>query len=154
MLRQTIVPPWYWKAMWPGSVVMVHLGDKGPYTADQHLFERTVAEPVDDALDSLRRDPTAIFGRLVNVGSSIDGMRGVALFLQPAQHRPHRRFLQWTRQPPAHGLGRHRAVGPNQLHHLAFELSELRQAVGHDVTLRCAASCNATKRRIRRAAPQ
>jgi hypothetical protein len=27
------------KAMWPGQVNMVHLGDKGPYTDDQHLFE-------------------------------------------------------------------------------------------------------------------
>jgi hypothetical protein len=27
------------KAMWPGQFVMVNLGDKGPYTADQHLFE-------------------------------------------------------------------------------------------------------------------
>jgi hypothetical protein len=27
------------KAKWPGDVVMVHLGDKGPYTDGQHLFE-------------------------------------------------------------------------------------------------------------------
>jgi hypothetical protein len=27
------------KAMWPGQVVQVHLGDMGPYTADQHLFQ-------------------------------------------------------------------------------------------------------------------
>jgi hypothetical protein len=24
--------------MWPGQFNMVHLGDKGPYTDDQHLF--------------------------------------------------------------------------------------------------------------------
>jgi len=27
------------KAGWPGQVVQVHLGDKGPYTDDQHLFQ-------------------------------------------------------------------------------------------------------------------
>jgi hypothetical protein len=27
------------KAGWPGQVVQVHLGDMGPYTADQHLFQ-------------------------------------------------------------------------------------------------------------------
>jgi hypothetical protein len=27
------------KAGWPGQIVMVHTTDKGPYTADQHLFE-------------------------------------------------------------------------------------------------------------------
>src|SRR5262249_45065596 len=36
--------------------------------ADQDLFDRTVAEPVDDALDGLRRDPTARLGGMIDVG--------------------------------------------------------------------------------------
>src|SRR5262249_2507220 len=72
--------------------------------ADQHLFDGTIAEPVDDALDGLRRNPPALFGRPIDVGSPIHGVRGVALVLQPAQYGPHRRFLERARQSLAHGF--------------------------------------------------
>src|SRR5450755_2557727 len=40
--------------------------------ADQNLFDRAVAEPVDDALHGFRRHSPARFGRLVDIGSAID----------------------------------------------------------------------------------
>src|SRR5882757_2748053 len=37
--------------------------------ADQNFLDRTVAEPVDDALDGFRRHPPTWLGRLVDIGS-------------------------------------------------------------------------------------
>src|SRR5262249_38091642 len=62
--------------------------------ADQDLFDRSVAEPVDDALDGLGRHPSALFGGLIDIGAAIHRVRRVTLLFQPAQHRPHRRFLE------------------------------------------------------------
>jgi hypothetical protein len=98
---------------------------------DQDLFDRTVAEPVDDALDRLRRNPSARLGRMVDVGSPVHRVRRVALVFQPSQHGPNGRFLQRTRKPFTHGLGRYRTVGPNQLHYLSFEVTQCGQAIVH-----------------------
>jgi hypothetical protein len=38
-MQATEIFPNVIKAMWPGQMVPVHLGDPGPYTDDQHLFE-------------------------------------------------------------------------------------------------------------------
>src|SRR4051794_21472534 len=67
-------------------------------------------------------------------------MRGVALVFQSSQHGADGRFLEWTGKPLADGLGRHRAIGPNQLHDLAFEVAQFGQAVIHGATLRSRAS--------------
>ena len=121
---------------------------RGIHHADQDLFDGAVAEPVDDALDGLGRDPPARLGRLVDIGSAVHGVGGVALVFEPSQHGPDGRFLERTGKPFAHGLGRHRTVGPNQLHDLALEVTQFGQAVVHVATLRSWASCNATERRI------
>src|ERR1700682_1253414 len=122
--------------------------------ANQHLFDRTVAEPVDDALDGFRRNPSAWLRRMVDIGSPIHRVRGVALVFQPSQHGPNGRFLQRTRKPFTHGLGRHRTVGPNQLHYLSFEVTQCGQAIVHLGYLAILSCCNATERRTRSRDPQ
>src|SRR5882757_8069219 len=99
--------------------------------ADQNLLDGTVAEPVDDALDGFRRNPSAWLSRMVDIGSPIHRVRGVALVFQPSQHGPNRRFLERPRKPFTHGLGRYRRVGPNQLHYLSFEVAQFGQAIVH-----------------------
>src|ERR1700676_3866428 len=91
--------------------------------ADKNLVDGTVAEPVDDALDGLRRNPPAWLGRMVHKGSPIHRVGRVALLFQPSQHGPNRRFLEPARKLFAGGLGGYRSVGPDQLHHLAFEFA-------------------------------
>ena len=108
--------------------------------ADQDLFDGAVAEPVDDALDGFRRNPSARLGGLVDIGAPIHRVRGVALVFQSSQHGADGRFLERTGKPLAHGLGRDRTVGPNQLHDLAFEVAQFGQAVIHGATLRSRAS--------------
>src|SRR3954462_13257934 len=76
----------------------------------------------------------ARLGGLVDIGSPIHGMRGVALVFQSSQHGADGRFLEWTGKPLADGLGRHRAIGPNQLHDIAFEVAQFGQAVIHGAT--------------------
>src|SRR5271169_6531645 len=51
--------------------------------ANQNLFDGTVAEPVDDALDCFCRNAATRLGRVVHIGSSIDRVRRVALLFQP-----------------------------------------------------------------------
>src|SRR6266404_1754371 len=99
--------------------------------ANQDLFDRTVAEPIDDALDRFRRNSSAWLRRMVDIGSPVHRVCRVALVFQPSQHGPNGRFLQRTRKPFTHGLGRYRAVGPNQLHYLSFEVSQFGQALIH-----------------------
>src|SRR5258708_4817263 len=99
--------------------------------ANQNLFDRTVAEPIDDALDRFRRNPSAWLRRMVDVGSPVHRVCRVALVFQPSQHGPNGRFLQRTRKPFTHGLGRYRTVGPNQLHYLSFEVTQCGQAIVH-----------------------
>src|SRR5260370_40116457 len=81
--------------------------------ADQNLFDRTVTEPVDDALNGFCRDTPAWLGRMVDVGASIHGVSCVALVFQPSQHGPDGRFLETAGEPLAHGPRRHRTLGPN-----------------------------------------
>src|SRR6478672_9621097 len=111
--------------------------------ANQNLFDRTVAEPIDDALDSFRRNPSARLGRMIDVGSPIHGVRRVALVFQPSQHGPDGRFLKRTRKSFTYGLSRYRTAGPNQLHYLSFEVTQFGQAVIHFATLRVLPCCNA-----------
>ena len=85
--------------------------------------------------------------------ASIDGVSGVTLVFQPSQHGADRRFLQRARKPLADGLGRHRTIGPNQLHDLAFEVAQLGEAVIHGATLRSRGP-NAEDRRIHGRKPQ
>src|SRR5882762_6556450 len=99
--------------------------------ADQDLLDGTVAEPIDDALDRFRRNPSAWLGRMVDIGSPVHRVCRVALVFQPAQHGPNGRFLQRTRKPFTHGLGRYRTVGPNQLHYLSFEVTQSGQVIVH-----------------------
>src|SRR5205085_3055897 len=108
--------------------------------AAQDLFDRTVAEPVDDALDGFRRNPSAGLRGLVDIGSSIYGVGGVTLVFQSPQHGADGRFLERTRKLFADGLGRDRTIGPHQLHDLALEVAQFRQAVVHGATLRSRAS--------------
>ena len=82
-------------------------------------------------LHRLGRNLSALLGGLVDISSSVDRMGRVALLFQTAQHRPHRRFLERSRQLFPHRLRRDRTMGPNQLHHLALEVSEFGQAVVH-----------------------
>src|SRR5258706_15837208 len=84
--------------------------------ANQNLFDRTVAEPIDDALDSFRRNPSAWLSRMINVGSAIHRVRRVALVFQPSQHGPNGRFLERTRKPFPHRLERYRTARPNSLY--------------------------------------
>jgi hypothetical protein len=93
--------------------------------ADQNFFNRAVAEPVDDALDGLGGDPPSRLRRLIDVSAPVHDVADVALFLQPAQHGSNRRFLEPPLQRRAHGLGRDRATGPDQLHHPALEFAEI-----------------------------
>src|SRR5258706_7890135 len=99
--------------------------------ANQNLFDRTVAEPIDDALDSFRRNPSAWLSRMIKEVSAIHRVRRVALVFQPSQHGPNGRFLERTRKPFTHRLGRYRTAGPNQLHYLSFEVTQFGQALIH-----------------------
>src|SRR5467141_1845807 len=99
--------------------------------ANQNLFDRTVAEPIDDALDRFRRNPSAWLRRMVDIGSPVHRVGRVALVFQPSQHGPNGRFLERTRKPFTHRLGRYRAAGPNQLHYLSFEVTQFGQALIH-----------------------
>ena len=99
--------------------------------ANQNLFDRAVAEPIDDTLDGFCRNPSAWFSRLVDIGSPVHRVCRVALVFQSSQHGPNRRFLERTRKPLTHGLGRYRTVGPNQLHYLSFEVTQFGQAIVH-----------------------
>src|SRR5258707_5543051 len=103
--------------------------------ADQDLLDGTVAEPSDDALDRFRRNPSAWLGSMVDIGSPVHRVCRVALVFQPPQHGPNSRFLERTRQPFAHGLGRYRTVGPDQLHYLPFEVTQFGQALIHSRSL-------------------
>src|SRR5450631_3863237 len=47
--------------------------------ADQNLFDGPVAEPVDDALNRFRRNPSACLSRMVDIGSPIHRVGRVAL---------------------------------------------------------------------------
>ena len=88
----------------------------------------------------LSPQPAARLGGLIDIGSSIHGVRGVALVFQSPQHGADGGFLQRAGKPLADGLGRDRTVGPNQLHDLAFEVAQFGQAVIHGATLRSRAS--------------
>src|SRR6266481_9822494 len=99
--------------------------------ADQNLLDRSVAEPIDDPLDGLGRNPPAGMRRLVNEGPPLDCMNDVTFLLQSPQHGANRRFLQSPRQFLAYGLSREPAISPDDLHHLAFEVAQMRYACAH-----------------------
>src|SRR5262245_13454046 len=102
--------------------------------ADQDLLDRAVAEPVDDALDGLGCHPPARLRGMIDVGAAVDGMADVALLFQPPQHGANRRFLRSAVEPFAHGFRGDRAIGPNQLHHLALEVAQIREGFIHYVS--------------------
>src|SRR6266700_1287384 len=56
--------------------------------ANQILFDTTVAEPTDDALDRFRRDPSAWLRRVVDTRPTVHRVCRVALVFQPSQHGP------------------------------------------------------------------
>src|SRR5262249_27292011 len=96
--------------------------------ADQNLLDRSVAEPIDDPLDSVRRNPPTGVRRLVDEGPPLDCVTDVTFLLQSSQYCANRRFLQSPRQLVAYGLCREPTIGPDQLHHLAFEVAQMRHA--------------------------
>ncbi len=80
--------------------------------------------PVDDALDGFFAATRARGSAgLINIGPPIHGVRGVALVFQSSQHGADRQILSTRGKPLADGLDRHRTIGPNQLHGLAFEVA-------------------------------
>jgi len=60
----------------------------GIHHTDQNLFDGTIAEPIDDALDCFCRHAAARLGGVVHIGSPVHRVRRVALVLQPSQHGP------------------------------------------------------------------
>src|SRR5262249_28286096 len=60
----------------------------------------------------------------------------VTFLFQPPQHGAHGRLLELAGQPLADDLSGHRAMSPDQLHDLAFEVAELGQAIVHGRTSR------------------
>src|SRR6202158_1054170 len=99
--------------------------------ANQNLFDRTVTEPVDAALNGFCRYPSTWLRRMVDISASVHGVCCVTLVFQPSEHGPNGRFLERARKPFPHGLGRYRTVGPNQLHYLSFEVAQFGQATVH-----------------------
>src|ERR1700753_357735 len=65
---------------------------------DQHLLDRAVAEPVDDALDRARRDLRPGLGGAEHIGAAVHGVGDVPFFLEPPQHGANRGFLWLARQ--------------------------------------------------------
>src|SRR5262245_7756529 len=102
--------------------------------ADQDLFDRAVAEPVDDTLHRLGCHPSARLRGVIDIGAAVDGVADVALLFQPPQYGANRRFLEAAVEPFAHGFRCDRAVGPNQLHHLALEVAQIREGFIHYVS--------------------
>src|SRR5271155_4869756 len=128
---------------------------RGVDHAAQNLFDRAVAEPVDDTLDCFCRNAATRLGCTVHIGSSIHRVRRVALLFQPSQHRPNRRFLEAAGKPFTHLLSRYRSIGPDQLHYLPFEVAQFGQAFVHLYSFPSGfAPCNATDCRIRDGRPQ
>src|SRR4029453_16227276 len=114
--------------------------------ADQDLFDRAVAEPVDDALHGFGRHPSARLRGVIDIGAAVDGVAGGALLSQPPQHCANRRFLEAAVEPFAHGFRCDRAVGPNQLHHLALEVAQIREGFIHYVSRLLGGICVALQR--------
>src|SRR5262245_30559987 len=114
--------------------------------ADQDLLDRAVAEPIDDALHGLGRHPPARLRGVIDIGAAVDGVADVALLFQPPQHGANRRFLEAAVEPFTHGFRRDRAIGPNQLHHLALEVAQIREGFIHYVSRLLGGICVALQR--------
>src|SRR5258708_4724942 len=132
-----------------GQHAQLPLVDHGAvHHADQNLLHRSVAEPIDNPLDGLGRNPPARVSRPVDVGPTLDRMDDVTLLLQPPQHGTNRRFLEAPRQFLAYSLCREATIGPDQLHHLALEVAQVRHAVAHcslSLISGSVVGCNVTK---------
>src|SRR5262249_47613369 len=121
-----------------GQAAQLPLIDHGTIDhADQNLLDRSVAKQIDDPLDRLGGNLPAGMGRLVNVGPPIDGVTDVTLLLQSPQHGANRRFLQTPPQSLAYKFCRERAAGPDQLHHFALEVAQVRHVFASHVSLVC-----------------
>src|SRR5262249_61455218 len=69
-----------------------------------------------------------------------------ALCSQRPQSGGNRRFLEAPVEPFAHGFRCDRAVGPNQLHHLALEVAQIREGFIHYVSRLLGGICVALQR--------
>src|SRR5260370_22029912 len=110
-----------------GQHAQLPLVDHGAvHHADQNLLHRSVAEPIDNPLDGLGRNPPARVSRPVDVGPALDRMDDLTLLLHPAPPAANRRFPSAPRHFLAYGLCRDATIGPYQLHHLALEAAHVR----------------------------